>query len=60
MLLLADHAQAVRYEMEPPSHSGPVRNRRSFYLHETRGRADRAIDDNTEHFVDETRTSPVN
>jgi hopanoid C-3 methylase HpnR len=59
-LLLADHAQPVRYAMEPPPHSGPIRDRRSFYLHQTRGRADRATDDNTEHFVDETRTAPAN
>jgi hopanoid C-3 methylase len=58
-LLLADHAQSVRYEMEPPPRSGPVLNRRNFYLHETRGRADRAIDDSTEGFVDETRAAPA-
>jgi hopanoid C-3 methylase len=58
-LLLADHAQPVHYAMEPPPRSGPVRNRRSFYLHETRGRADRAIDDHTERFVDETRAAPA-
>jgi hopanoid C-3 methylase HpnR len=59
-LLLADHAQPVRYEMEPPPRSGARNDRRSFYLHETRGRADRAIDDHTERFVDETRTAPAN
>jgi hypothetical protein len=58
-LLLADHARPVRYEMEPPPRSGPVRDRRSFYLHKTRGRVDRAIDDNTERFVDETRSAPA-
>jgi len=55
-LLLADHARPVRYEMEPPPR-GARNDRRSFYLHETRGRADRAIDDKTERFVDETRTA---
>ena len=59
-LLLADHAQPVRYAMEPPPRAAARIDRRSFYLHETRGRADRAIDDSTEHFVDETRTAPAN
>jgi hopanoid C-3 methylase HpnR len=58
-LLLADHARPVQYAMEPPR-PGPVPDRRSFYLHATRGRADRAIDDSTEHFVDETRTASAN
>jgi hopanoid C-3 methylase HpnR len=58
-LLLADHAQPVRYQMEPPPRAGARIDRRSFYLHETRGRADRAIDDSTEHFVDATRTAPA-
>ena len=56
-LLLGDHQREVRYVMEPPP-NGPARNdRRALYLHETRGRADRAIDDNTERFVDETRAA---
>jgi len=59
-LLLADHAQPVRYEMEPPPHINARNDPRSLYLHETRGRADRAIDDNTERFVDETRAAPAN
>ena len=58
-LLLADHQRPVRYEMEPPPRAGAVRDRRSFYLHDTRGRADRAIDDNTERFVDETRSGAL-
>ncbi|HEY3920253.1 MAG TPA: hopanoid C-3 methylase HpnR [Stellaceae bacterium] len=56
-LLLADHRREVRYEMEPPS-LAPA-GRRSFYLHQTRGRADRAIDDSTEGFVDATRSAPA-
>jgi hopanoid C-3 methylase HpnR len=55
-LLLADHDRPVRYAMDPPC-PAPDGGRRSFYLHKTRGRVDRAIDDKTEHFVDQTRTA---
>ena len=54
-LLLADHRRDVRYEMDLPPRVVALQNRRSLYLHETRGRLDRAIDDTTERFVDETR-----
>lgn len=58
-LLLGDHQREVRYAMEPPP-SAPMRNdRRALYLHQTRGRADRAIDEDTERFVDETRSAPA-
>ncbi|HLI19497.1 MAG TPA: radical SAM protein, partial [Stellaceae bacterium] len=54
-LLLADHARVVDYAMDPPPRAGGAHDRRALYLHGTRGRLDRAIDDSTEHFVDETR-----
>jgi hopanoid C-3 methylase HpnR len=54
-LLLADHRRDVHYAMDPPPLATAPHNRRSLYLHETRGRLDRAIDDTTERFVDETR-----
>jgi hopanoid C-3 methylase HpnR len=56
--LLADHRLPVRYALDPPpaaaSRNGKVAAK-SLYLHATRGRADRAIDESTESFVDETR-----
>jgi hypothetical protein len=57
-LLLADHERPVAYEMSPPP---PVANpderpsKRSLYVHAPQGRRGRAIDDDTEEFVDETR-----
>jgi len=54
-LQLADHERDVRYEIpEPP----PARDRvdpKSLYVHAPRGRKGRAIDDETERFVDATR-----
>jgi len=54
-LLLADHRRDVRYQMEPPPGPSTQRGRHSLYLHQTRGRVDRAIDETTERFVAETR-----
>ena len=55
-LQMADHAQPVKYEMAPP----PVRtdakiDMKKIYIHQSRGRKGRALDDSTERFVDETR-----
>jgi hopanoid C-3 methylase len=58
-LLLADHQRDVRYEMEPPPRAVARNNRRALYLHETRGRADRAVDESTERFVEATRAAPA-
>ncbi|HLI10771.1 MAG TPA: hopanoid C-3 methylase HpnR [Alphaproteobacteria bacterium] len=54
-LLLADHARPVDYAIDLPDSAGPPRDRRALYLHKTRGRADRAVDESTERFVDATR-----
>jgi magnesium-protoporphyrin IX monomethyl ester (oxidative) cyclase len=54
-LLLADHGRDVAYEIPLPS-AGTGRARgRGLYVHAPRGRAGRAIDAETEAFVDETR-----
>jgi hopanoid C-3 methylase HpnR len=52
-LLLADHGRDVAYEIPLPS-AGTARGR-GLYVHAPRGRAGRAIDAETEAFVDETR-----
>jgi hopanoid C-3 methylase HpnR len=59
-LLLADHARLVAYEIPLPpeaadTHASPARARRGLYIHAPRGRAGRAIDAETEAFVDATR-----
>src|SRR3954452_1009723 len=63
-LLLADHARPVAYEIALPpqapsgdasSRAGNANDRRSLYVHPPRGRAGRAIDAETEEFVDATR-----
>ena len=56
-LLLADHQREVAYEIDLPPPSRTRISRDSLYLHKTRGRADRAIDETTERFVDATRAS---
>lgn len=58
--MLADHAQAVRYQIPspaPPPASGTrqVAKAAGLYVHAPRGRAGRHIDDSTERFVDATR-----
>jgi len=56
-LLLADHAAPVAYEVPLPPQ--PADERRgsgaSLYILTPRGRRGRAIDQATEHFVEETR-----
>ncbi len=54
-LQLADHAAPVRYEMRGPPEPKQVIDPKSLYIHQGAGRTDRAIDDETEEFVDQTR-----
>lgn len=56
-LLIADHQREVAYEMDLPPPSRAKVPAAALYLHKTRGRADRAIDDTTERFVDATRAT---
>src|SRR5437764_1750126 len=56
-LLMADHARPAEYEIPLPP-SNPDKQAavgRALYIHAPRGRAGRAIDAETERFVDETR-----
>lgn len=54
-LLLCDHQQAVKYEMSlPPSPQQKV-DVKTTYIHAPGGRRERAIDNATEDFVNETR-----
>jgi hopanoid C-3 methylase HpnR len=57
-LQLADHARPVRYELPLPPAAGTL-DPRSLYIHRPSGRRGRALDDDTEHFVDETRIGAV-
>ncbi|MCB9948007.1 MAG: hopanoid C-3 methylase HpnR [Rhodospirillaceae bacterium] len=54
-LLLADHQKPVTYQMRPPPEAQATVKAKGLYVHGSRGRADRAIDDATEQFVEETR-----
>jgi hopanoid C-3 methylase HpnR len=55
-LQMADHAQPVRYEMAPPPPRTAAKiDMKNIYIHQSRGRKSRALDDPTERFVDETR-----
>ena len=54
-LQLADHRQPVRYEMALPPEHRDVIDPRAMYVHSPRGRRGRSIDDDTEHFVEQTR-----
>ncbi len=52
-LQLADHRREVHYEMAlPPAAIGTKIDPKSLYIHPPAGRKGRAIDDETEHFVD--------
>lgn len=53
-LQLADHAAPVRYTMSPPVHRQVV-DPHSLYVHPSPGRRGRAIDGETEEFVERTR-----
>lgn len=57
-LLLADHSKPLRYEipLPPEAKPEPRRGGASLYIHAPRGRKGRAIDTETERFVEETRT----
>ena len=53
-LQLADHERPVRYELPlPPTTTSP--DKHALYIHRPKGRRGRALDKDTEHFVDETR-----
>jgi hypothetical protein len=52
---IADHAQPVRYEMSPPPELHATPKRGELYVHGSRGRTGRELDDATEGFVDATR-----
>ena len=54
-LQLADHARPVTYEMALPPAPQPTVDSKRLYIHPTRGRRSRALDDSTEQFVDATR-----
>jgi len=56
-LLLADHRRDVEYEIDLPPPSRTKVAASALYLHKTRGRDDRAIDEPTERFVDATRAT---
>jgi hopanoid C-3 methylase len=57
--MLGDHAQGVDYEIPLPPERVAQRevkaHARRLYIHASRGRRSRAIDDSTEQFVDATR-----
>lgn len=55
-LQLADHARPVRYQIAPPPDPSPHANGALLYIHRAKGRQSRAIDDDTEAFVDTSRT----
>ncbi|RYU62397.1 hopanoid C-3 methylase HpnR [Methylolobus aquaticus] len=55
-LQMADHARPVKYEMAPPPPRTEAKmDMKNLYIHQSRGRKSRALDDTTERFVDETR-----
>jgi hopanoid C-3 methylase HpnR len=55
-LQLADHAQAVAYQMPLPPHRSNDINHDLLYIHRAQGRKGRVLDDSTEQFVEATRT----
>jgi hopanoid C-3 methylase HpnR len=54
-LQLADHAQPVKYQLPLPPAAQLEVDRKRLYVHPPQGRKGRAITDDTERFVDETR-----
>lgn len=54
-LLLADHALPVEYQMPPPPPPRQKVDVKALYVHAARGRKGRAIDEDTERFVEATR-----
>jgi len=55
-LQLADHARPVTYEISPPPAPRVTVDPVTLYVHQTRGRRGREIDNATEQFVEDTRT----
>ena len=54
-LQIADHQMPVKYEIGLPPVPGTKLTPQHLYIHQSQGRHGRAIDDNTEQFVDATR-----
>ena len=54
-LQIADHEREVKYEMRLPPAPKEKIDPKSLYIHDAGGRSARALDDDTEKFVDETR-----
>ena len=54
-LLMADHQREVKYQIPLMPEPREKVAAKALYVHEARGRASRAIDSETEKFVDETR-----
>ena len=54
-LQLADHREPVRYQMSTPPPHRDVVDPHMLYIHPSRGRRSRAIDAETEEFVEQTR-----
>jgi hopanoid C-3 methylase len=54
-LQLSDHQQPVKYQMALPPAPQETVNPKLLFIHNSRGRRGRAIDDATEQFVDDTR-----
>ncbi len=54
-LQIADHQRPVQYEMDLPPPAKESIDSKLLYIHSVRGRQGRAIDDATEHFVEESR-----
>jgi len=55
-LQMADHARPVKYPMSAVNSAGQaVANKAALYMHGPKGRKGRAIDDDTERFVEATR-----
>jgi len=54
-LQLSDHQQPVKYQMALPPAPQETINPKLLFIHNSRGRRGRAIDDATEQFVDDTR-----
>jgi hopanoid C-3 methylase len=50
-----DHQQEVRYQIALPDKPAPGAKGDVYYIHAPHGRGDRAIDNSTEEFVDQTR-----
>lgn len=56
-LQMADHAREVKYELPMQAPVAGLADKRALYVHRPAARHARALDDATERFVDETRSS---